>query len=72
MAADKPHETIVKYFDYEDHGKVWHLFCKKCNKGWSLKKGESADAVHPGNVLHLLNHARSHDKSIEKIPVKFA
>lgn len=49
---------LPEYFDAENHGAEWHLFCKRCGKGWSLQK--SSRAV--GNILHLLNHVRSHDE----------
>jgi len=48
---------LPKYFRAKDKGDAWHLFCRKCGKGWSLKKASN----HPGNHLHLLNHARSHE-----------
>jgi len=47
---------LSEYFNAESHGEKWHLFCKGCGKGWELPKGDT----HPGNLLHLLNHARSH------------
>lgn len=54
---------LPEYYNAESKGKEWHLFCKVCGKGWALKK----DSTHPGNTLHLLNHARSHtDKSGER------
>lgn len=36
-----------------------HFLCKACDEAWKLKKGGDR---HPGNVLHLLNHARGHQK----------
>lgn len=48
--------ALVGKFDVEDAGSEWHLTCKRCPKRWALKK--SSD--HPGNVLHLLNHAAGH------------
>ena len=50
---------LAEYFNSESHGDSWHLFCKKCKKGWALKK----DSDHPGNLLHLLNHAHGHKMS---------
>jgi hypothetical protein len=47
---------LPEYFRAESDGTHWRLFCKKCKMGWSLPKGND----HPGNLLHLLNHARSH------------
>lgn len=49
---------LPDYFRAESKGKNWHLFCKRCEQGWSLPK----DNNHPGNMLHLLNHARGHDE----------
>jgi hypothetical protein len=48
-------------FEAEDHGTKWHLFCKVCGKGWSLNKPPKGQDHTPGNLLHLLNHARSHE-----------
>jgi len=47
-----------EHFKAESKGKVWHLYCRHCDKGWALLKTSN----HPGNLLHLLNHARSHAK----------
>jgi hypothetical protein len=47
---------LSEYFDAVSKGTKWHLFCKKCGRGWELPK----DNEHVGNTLHLLNHARSH------------
>ena len=49
---------LPEHFRAEDGGSVWRLFCRKCGKGWELKKTSN----HPGNLLHLLNHAASHRK----------
>lgn len=56
MQNQKP--PLPEYFEAKDKGQNWHLFCRKCGKGWALKK--SSQAV--GNLLHLLNHARSHEE----------
>jgi hypothetical protein len=48
-------------FNAEDHGTKWHLFCKVCGRGWALNKKKDGEDYHPGNLLHLLNHARSHE-----------
>jgi hypothetical protein len=47
---------LPEYFEAEDKGNCWHLFCKTCGKGWALAKGSTG----PGNTLHLLNHVRGH------------
>lgn len=49
-------EALIRGFNFEDHGAKFHVFCKKCGKGWSLQK----DSRHTGNVLHLLNHEAGH------------
>ena len=57
-AKGRVNPPLPEYFDSEDDEKNndWKLTCKKCGKGWRLSK----DSNHPGNILHLLNHARSH------------
>lgn len=57
MTGNAAAAPLAEYFDAEDHGKDWHLFCKKCGNGWKLAKS----STHVGNTLHLLNHAHSHD-----------
>jgi hypothetical protein len=56
-------KPIRKYFKVEQagkaHPKFWLIVCPKCEQMWHLGK----DSKHPGNVLHLLNHARSHDET---------
>lgn len=55
--TENPLDAVVpRYFNAIDKGRDWHLRCRKCGKGWALKK----DNTHVGNILHLLNHARSH------------
>lgn len=58
MTKELP-ECIVRDFNVKDAGADWHLHCKVCGKGWSLKKTSD----HPGNILHLLNHARGCQKT---------
>lgn len=48
--------SLENYFDFENAGLQWNMFCKKCKRGWSLPN----DNAHPGNVLKLLDHAYSH------------
>jgi len=52
---------LAEHFRAESHGAKWHLFCRKCGKGWSLVKQTKGMDYHPGNLLHLLNHAHSHE-----------
>lgn len=52
---------IRKYFTVETAPRQtdkWLVSCETCGDMWHLKKGN----LHPGNVLHLLNHARAHDR----------
>jgi hypothetical protein len=59
-------KPIRKYFTVETAPRQknkWLVICEKCDSMWHLDK----DSKHPGNVLHLLNHAISHD---EKKPGK--
>jgi hypothetical protein len=52
-------KAVRKYFAVEtaprQPGK-WLITCEKCDSMWHLSKSDK----HPGNILHLLNHARSH------------
>jgi len=52
---------LAEYFEGSDKGDHWEMWCKRCNKGWSLKKPDPGKEVGVGNLLHLLNHARSHE-----------
>jgi uncharacterized C2H2 Zn-finger protein len=59
MASDTM-DAVRKYFTVEDAPRQknkWLIVCPKCDAMWHLDK----DNKHPGNVLHLLNHARGHD-----------
>lgn len=40
----------------------WLISCDHCGAQWHLKK----DSTHPGDFLHLLNHAHGHEKDQEK------
>jgi len=54
-------KPVRKYFTVETAPRQknkWLVICEKCDSMWHLDK----DAKHPGNVLHLLNHARGHDE----------
>jgi hypothetical protein len=54
-------KPIRKYFTVETAPRQkdkWLIVCEKCGNMWHLPK----DNKHPGNVLHLLNHARGHDE----------
>jgi hypothetical protein len=54
-------DAIKKYFTVEDAPRQkdkYLVVCEKCGDMWHLSKS----STHPGNVLHLLNHARGHDK----------
>lgn len=58
--TDKVPPAIEKYYYVEDKGTKWHLLCPACDEAWSVPK-DKAHAI--GNILHLLNHARSHDEA---------
>lgn len=60
MATDQM-DAVRKYFTVETAPRQpdkWLIECPKCGDMWHLLK----DNKHPGNVLHLLNHARGHDE----------
>jgi len=60
-AVDAP---LSQYFDAEDdRSESWNMWCKHCKKGWSLKKPKPGEQVGVGNLLHLLNHAKSHKEN---------
>jgi hypothetical protein len=53
--------AIKKYFTVEDAPRQkdkWLVVCETCGDMWHLDK----TAIAVGSVLHLLNHARGHDK----------
>ena len=56
-----PMAAIRKYFTVEDAPRrmnKWLIVCETCGDMWHLDKKSN----HAGNILHLLNHARGHDK----------
>jgi ribosomal protein S28E/S33 len=57
----EPHiNGLKKYYEIaEASDKGYVLLCKHCDTGWVLIRNE-AGAVHPGNILKLLDHAYSH------------
>jgi hypothetical protein len=59
--ANDPMAAIRKYFTVEQAPRQptkWLIVCEKCGDMWHLDK----NAKGVGNTLHLLNHARGHDK----------
>lgn len=61
MSEQDPMAAIRKYFTVETAPRKtdkWLIVCEKCGNMWHLDK----TSKHGGNVLHLLNHARGHDK----------
>lgn len=52
-------EGLKKYFAIDQDEKGFIFKCLKCSRRWRLNKGGEK---HPGNVLHLLNHAYGHKK----------
>lgn len=60
MAEQDGMEAIRKYFTVETAPRQpnkWLIACEKCDSMWHLDKSSK----HPGNILHLLNHARGAD-----------
>lgn len=57
---EKMQTPLPEYFDAEDKGTEWHLFCKTCGRGWAFPKDA---AERPGVLLPLLNHAHSHKET---------
>lgn len=52
-------ESLPIHFHVTEKVDRWILKCRVCSARWELThKG----AAHPGNTLHLLNHAASHTK----------
>ncbi len=43
-----------KYFDAEDLGDEWRLYCKLCEESWRLAKASGRPA---GSLLPLLEHS---------------
>jgi hypothetical protein len=58
--SDDPHASLRKYFTVQDEKQSWKLRCNKCSSTWRLQKRE--DGQPPGgSILHLINHAYSHE-----------
>jgi hypothetical protein len=60
MEAETNLDGLRKYYTVTENNKIFRLFCRVCGKGWQL---DTSNGCHPGNVLHLLNHAHSHPKN---------
>lgn len=52
MDANQIDPSLSEKYMVRDVGDAWHLHCKICHTGFSLKKPGN----HPGNLLALLNH----------------
>jgi len=50
-------EGLKDRFDIMEKDGVYKIYCKKCDAGWQL---DTRQGLHPGNILHLLNHAAGH------------
>jgi hypothetical protein len=50
---------LSDYYIGVDKGTKWHMLCKECDEAWSVPKDTIGT---PGNMLFLLNHARSHGR----------
>lgn len=53
-----PEPPLTEYYDVIERKGRWEFRCKRCREGWSLP---ISDNPHPGNLLTMLNHAKSHD-----------
>ncbi len=58
VVYDSTIEGMKKYFRVVEKAENYEFHCLKCKQGWALKRKSN----HPGNYLHLLNHAYSHIK----------
>ena len=57
----EPLKSLQRGFDITETEAAdgWVIKCKRCARGWAL--GATSDgAIHPGNILHLLNHEAGH------------
>lgn len=54
--SDAELNILRQYYEVEDSGLEWRLRCKRCTSEWGLLK--NAEGI--GNILYLLNHAKSH------------
>lgn len=62
-----PPLALTQYYEANDKGEFWELWCRICARGWRLDKPRQlGGAIKAGNILHLLNHARSHPANKEK------
>ena len=52
------HYFFVK--DLKKHPKGWLIECPHCGQEWRLVRRADNAPVAVGNILHLLNHERSH------------
>ena len=50
-----------KFFVFSSRGH-WRIECMECSGKWALDKKPD---LHPGNLLHLLNHAAGHQETEE-------
>lgn len=51
-------EGMKKYFHVIVGPEQTEFWCKRCKRGWALSNSSN----HPGNYLHLLDHAYGHLK----------
>jgi hypothetical protein len=61
--ANQIDPSLSEKYKVIDKGEQWHLFCKICKTGFSLRK----PGDHPGNLLELLNHYAGCEKN-ENLP----
>jgi len=53
---------LKEFFNAVDKKTYWELWCKRCDRGWRMNKPLEGIELKAGNLVHLLNHARSHDR----------
>jgi hypothetical protein len=58
-AEVQPAELSMLWQDFKifDSGGEYIIACRGCKQRWALAKG----SPHVGNILSLMNHARSHE-----------
>ena len=55
-------DVVLDYFEVTNRRTFWELWCRGCRRGWQLdySVADRDGEIAPGNILHLLNHAKSH------------
>jgi hypothetical protein len=61
LPVDTNKPPLPDYYDAKRLGPDWHLTCRVCKRRWALPVGND----HPGNLLRLLDHGRSHTEAAD-------